>query len=147
MVPSRARREVRRLHDQIGALLETLVARSPLFAASLYEHTSQCGNPQCKCARTAYRHRQVCVSFVDAEGRSRTRTVPRALRGAVGELTAEYARVRRARREVQRLFERLLAAADALGRARCEAGAARYARLAAGARAPRGRRGPREGGR
>lgn len=134
MEVSRARRDVNRLYDQIGTLLETFLGHGPLFAASLYEHKSQCGNPQCKCARGPYRHRQWCVSFLDEQRRSRTRVVPRGVRDAVGKLTGEYRRVRRARRELGRLFGELVEAVDALGRARCEAGMKRYARLVAQAR-------------
>lgn len=131
---SRTRRELNRLYGQLGTLVEAFLGHDPLFAASLYEHKSQCGNPQCKCARGPYRHRQWCVSFVDDERRSRTRVVPKGVRGAVGKLTADYRRFRQARHEVQQLFGKLLEAVDALGRARCEAGMKRYARLVARAR-------------
>ena len=131
---SRARREVNRLYGQIGTLAESFLGHGPLFAASLYEHKSLCGNPQCKCARGPYRHRQWCVSFVDEEGRSRTRVVPKGARGAVGKLTADYRRFRQARREVQQLFGKLLEAVDVLGRARCEEGTKRYVRFVARAK-------------
>jgi len=131
---SRLRRQLGRIYAQIGARLEVAMGRSALFAASLYEHKSQCGNPQCRCARGRYRHRQWCVSFVE-EGRSRTRVVPRGIRPDVERLTREYGRVRRARRELAALFGELLEAVDALARGRCTAGAERFARLVARARA------------
>ena len=130
---SRLRRQLGRIYAQIGARLEVFVGRSPLFAASLYEHKTQCGNPRCRCARGPYRHRQWCVSFVE-EGRSRTRAVPRSIRPEVERLTGDYRRVRRARREVAALFGELLEAADALTQARRTAGTERFARLVARAR-------------
>ena len=144
MDPSRLRRRLRRLYAQIGERLDALVGRSPLFAASLYEHKTQCGNPRCRCATGPYRHRQWCVSFVE-QGRSRTRVVPRSIRPEVERLTGDYRGVRRARREVAALFEEFLEAVAALTQARGAAGTERFARLVARARgrgaAPRGKHG------
>jgi hypothetical protein len=143
MDASRTRQEVRRLVEQLSALAEMLLGRSPLFPGSLYEQKSRCGKPACKCARGPYRHRQWCLSFLE-EGRSRTRVVPAALRPVVAELTARYRAVRGARRRLAGLVADLLRKADALAEGRCREGRRRYARLAAGApdRAAR----PRKGG-
>ena len=130
---SRARRRIRVLHERIGSLLGSVLARSPVFAASLYEHRSQCGRPLCKCAKGPYRHRLWCVSFVE-EGRSRTRVVPKAIRPEVEKLTGDYRRFRQARRELGELVEELLAKVDAVGKARCEEGTKRYVRLVARAK-------------
>ena len=129
----RARRRVGILYQQVGELFETLLGRSPLFAASLYEHRSRCGKPLCKCAKGPYRHCSWCLSFIE-DGRSRTRVVPRGLRPAVERLTGDYRRFRQARRELRRLVGELGAAVEAVGRARCEAGWRRYARLVERAR-------------
>jgi hypothetical protein len=143
MDASRTRQEVRRLVEELGALAETVLGRSPLFPGSLYEQKSQCGKPACKCARGPYRHRQWCLSFLE-EGRSRTRVVPAAVRPAVAELAARYREVRQVRRRLAGLLVELLRRADALAEGRCREGRRRYARLAAGApdRAAR----PRKGG-
>jgi hypothetical protein len=130
MNASQARRRARALHEDIGALLETLLARSPLFPASLYEHKSRCGKPTCRCAKGPYRHRLWCLSFVE-EGRSRTRVVPKSMRRAVERLTADYRSVRRTRRTFQRLLKGLLAAVDVITAARAGEGNRRYARLVA----------------
>ena len=130
MNASQARRRARAPHEEIGTLLETLLARSPLFAASLYEHKSRCGKPACRCAKGPYRHRLRCLSFLE-EGRSRTRVVPKSMRRAVERLTADYRSVRRARRSLQRVLKELLAAADVVTAARAEEGKSRYARLVA----------------
>jgi hypothetical protein len=142
MGASRTRLEVRRLVEEVAALAEAFLGRSPLFPGSLYEHKSQCGKPACKCARGPYRHRQWCLSFLE-EGRSRTRVVPAALRPAVAELAARYREVRRARRRLAGLLADLLRKADALAAGRCREGRRRYARLAAGGagRAARARKG------
>ena len=68
MNASQLRRKVRRIYAQMAACIEGIVGRSPLFAASLYEHKTRCGNPRCRCAAGPCRHRQWCVSFVE-EGR------------------------------------------------------------------------------
>lgn len=141
MDASRTRQEVRRLIAEAGALAEGFLGRSPLFPGSLYEQRSRCGKAACKCARGAYRHRQWCLSFLE-EGRSRTRVVPPALRGAVGELAGRYREVRRARRRLAGVLGELLARVDALVAVRCRAGRLRYARLAAG-RGARGGKGGR----
>ena len=133
MEPSRRRQEARALYEELGGLLDTLLGRSLLFPGSLYEQKSRCGKPLCKCAQGPYRHRLWCLSFVE-DGRSRTRTVPAAIRPAVEGLAAEYRRVRQARRRAAELFEALLAHADALADARCRQGRKAYARLAAGTR-------------
>lgn len=125
---SRAKRRSRELYELLGARLEVLLGRGPLFAASLYEHRTVCGKPRCKCARGPYRHRQWCLSFLE-EGRSRTRVVPKAIRADVERLTGDYRRFRRARRELAALFAELIGHVDAVGQARCERGTRRYARL------------------
>jgi len=145
MDASQLRRKMRRLYAQMAACVDVLAGRSALFAASLYEHKTQCGNPRCRCAAGPYRHRQWCVSFVE-EGRSRTRVVPRGLRPEVERLTGDYRRVRRARRELGELFGELLEAADALAHGRCAAGAERFARRVAEVRAAAAARRGRDGG-
>ena len=137
MDPSRCRQEARALYEELGKLLDAFLGRSPLFPGSLYEQKSCCGKPQCKCAQGPYRHRLWCLSFVE-DGGSRTRTVPAAIRPTVAGLTAEYRRVRQARRRAGEFFEALLAHADALAEARCRQGRRAYARLAAGAHPGKG---------
>jgi len=131
---SRRRLQVRSLHRRIGTLLERFLARSPLFAGSLYEQKVQCGKPRCKCATGRYRHRMWCVSFVQ-DGRSRTRVVPASTRVEVKRMTEQYRRLREDRRQMRTLFDDLLAACDALAEARADQGRQRYARLVAQAKA------------
>jgi hypothetical protein len=145
MDASRLRSKMRRAYAQMAACIEALAGRSALFAASLYVHKTQCGNPRCRCATGAYRHTQWCVSFLE-EGRSRTRVVPRGIRSQVERLTSDYRRVRRARRELGELFGQLLEAADALAEVRCAAGRERFARRVAEARRGGRARPGREGG-
>jgi len=130
MNPSRLRQKIRALYEQIAPHIETVLARDPLFAASLYEHNIKCGKPQCKCAKGSYRHHLWCVSF-NEQGRSRTRVVSETQYADVERLTGAYARFRQARREIQQACQALLTAVDALGRARCEQGQKRYTRVAA----------------
>ena len=130
MDPSRLRQKIRTLCPQIDAQIQIALDRSPLFAASLYEHKIKCGKPQCKCATIpSYRHHMWCVSFAD-QGRSRTRVVPQSDRPAVQDLTQAYRRFRQARRKIKDLSQQLLQAVDALGQARCQDGHKRYTRLA-----------------
>jgi hypothetical protein len=143
MDASRTRLEVHRLIEEVRTLAEAFLDRSPLFPGSLYEQKSQCGKPDCKCARGPYRHRQWCLSFLE-EGRSRTRVVPAAVRPAVADLAGRYREVRRARRRLVRLLAELVAKVDALGEGRCREGRRRYARLAAGVQGRAVR--PKQGG-
>lgn len=146
MDPSRRRQETRTLYEKLGELLPLLLGRSPLFPGSLYEQKSRCGKPQCKCAQGTYRHRLWCLSFVE-EGQSRTRTVPAGVRPAVATLTADYRRVRQARRRAAELFQALLAHTDALVEARCREGRQAYARLVAEGRGQGAQGGRKKGGR
>ena len=145
MDTSRARRQARSAVQRMASLADALLGRGPIFAASLYEQRSRCGKPQCKCAVGAYRHRQWCVSFVE-DGRSRTRVVPAAVRAEAQGMTEDYRRVRRARRDLRRIFDAMLGAVDAVARARREAGRKRFDRLVARARAGGPWARPREGG-
>ena len=57
MDASRDRQRTHRLYARIARLLDDLLDRRPLLAASLYEQASRCGKPSCKCARSEYRKR------------------------------------------------------------------------------------------
>ena len=135
MDASEGRKKVRQLQARLAELLDVVVDRAPVLDASLYEHRIRCGKPTCKCAAGDYRHAMWCVSFVE-DGKSRTRVVQEPIRQQVEALTSRYAKIRRTRRELQALFEQMLACADALQEARCRGGRKFYARLAA--RAKRG---------
>jgi len=126
---SRLRQQVASLYREIGSVLKPLLARSPLFPASLYEHKVRCGKPQCKCARGDYRHRMWCVSFLEGRA-SRTRVVPQSRLRVVRKLTDDYRRFRVARRELQRRFRELLEGIDRLGRERSAAGRKEFLDLA-----------------
>jgi hypothetical protein len=130
---SRKRQRVDAIHRKIGALLAALLRRSPVFAASLYEQKVQCGKPSCKCARSDYRHRMWCVSFLE-DGKSRTRVVSPPAREGVEKMTRDYRRFRQARRQIKKLCQELVAAIDAVGNARSRGGKKEYDRLAGKAR-------------
>ena len=134
---SRIRQAMRARVERLRALLALLGGRSALLAASLYEHRSRCGKPQCRCARGDYRHRLWCVSFTEAGG-SRTRVVAPDLKAAVAGRTGEYRRCRAARRELRRLAAELDALAARAERRRCREGRKRFRRLAAAGRRRKG---------
>jgi hypothetical protein len=123
-------REMRSRLKRMGALLDLLSGRGPLLAASLYEHRTRCGKPQCQCAKSDYRHRMWCVSFTE-EGGSRTRVVASELKETVSQLTEDYRKCRLARREMRRLAEELDALAAKAERLRCREGSKLYPQLAA----------------
>lgn len=127
---SRKRKQIGSLYRRIRTLLETILGRSPIFAASLYEQKVKCGKVQCKCAKGSYRHRMWCVSFMEG-GKSRTRVVPIGERVAVEKMTKDYRRFRQARRQMRNLFEEILAAVDKVGGVRAADGRKRYGRLVA----------------
>ena len=130
MTTSRTKQRIRTLYDQLGTELTALLGRAPVFAGYLYEQKAKCGKPQCKCAKSAYRHRLWCVSFTE-EGQSRTRVVPKAACDTVDALTREYRRVRHARREAVRLFEELMGKVEEVTQVRVQEGQTRYARTMA----------------
>lgn len=142
---SRAKQRMGSLYQQIGSQLEVVMDRRPLFAGWVYEQQTKCGKPQCKCAKTAYRHRLWCVSFVE-DGKSRTRVVPPEVRPALQKLTKDYRQFRHTRRQLVKQFEELLTQVDRVGRVRRQDGEKRYARLMAKAKAQRATSRTKKGG-
>jgi len=128
MNTSQIRKDIRKHSKTIADIIETMVGRSPLFPGSLYEHKARCGKPQCKCAKSSYRHQMLCLSFVD-NGKSRTRVVRKGDIETVRKMTEDYRQFREARHQIKDLMDNLMAAVDALGEARCSLGRDRYERL------------------
>jgi len=133
---SKSKQRIEKLHAQMESYLEVVTDRSPLFAGYVYEQETKCGKPQCKCAKSDYRHRQCCVSFVE-EGKSRTRVIPQECRADVEKLTSDYREYREARRKLVSCFEELLSHVDRLGQARGKEGRKQYDRVVAKAKAGR----------
>jgi len=125
---SLSRRKLLELLDRMTSLVQVTLGRSPLLPASLYELKTRCGKPQCKCARTSYRHQQWCVSYVE-EGASRTRTVAPEVRPEVQKMTREYRDFRQSERGIRKALEDLMAEMERVRHARCEAGRRRYEQL------------------
>jgi uncharacterized protein with von Willebrand factor type A (vWA) domain len=121
-------RKLLELLDRITSLVEVSLGRSPLLPASLYELKSRCGKPQCRCAQTAYRHQQWCVSYVE-EGASRTRTVAPELRPEVQKMTQDYRDFRQSERGIRKALEDLMAELERVRETRCEAGRRGYEQL------------------
>jgi len=142
---SRSRRKLLDRLRQLAALTEVALARSPLFPASLYRLKSRCGKPQCKCAKSAYRHEQWCISFLEG-GASRTRTVPPELRAEIRKMTEEYRQFRQAERGLRRALDALITEMERMREARCEAGRRRYERMVRQRQEAQGVRSPPEGG-
>ena len=136
MSKTNSKQRIQKLHDQMKSYLDVVTDRSPLFAGYVYEQETKCGKPQCKCAKSGYRHRQCCISFVE-EGKSRTRVIPQKCRPDVEKLTTDYREYREARRKLVSCFEELLSHVDRLGQSRGEEGRNQYDRVVAKAKAGR----------
>jgi len=142
---SRSRRKLLDRLQQLATLTEVALARSPLFPASLYHLKSRCGKPQCKCAKTSYRHEQWCVSFLE-DGASRTRTVPPGLRAEVRKMTEDYRQFRQAERGLRHILDELIAEMEKMREVRCKAGRRRYERMVRQHQEAQGVRSPPQGG-
>jgi hypothetical protein len=125
---SRSRRKLLDMLQRMTSLTKVALGRSPLFPASLYQLESRCGKPQCKCAKTAYRHQQWCVSYVE-DSASRTRVVPPEIRPEVRRMADDYRHFRQAERDIRKAFNDFIAELKRVRNARCEAGCSRYGRL------------------
>jgi hypothetical protein len=94
--------------EELRGLLRT---RQPVLDGYLYQARIRCGRKACRCMSSAHRHSMWCLSYV-RDGKSHTKTVPPSALPIVRECCERYRRLRRLRRHVTALADRLTAAID-----------------------------------
>lgn len=104
-------RSIQALQKESKALRATIRRGGPLLDAYLYRTRIRCGKPGCRCVNPKYRHGLWCLSYV-TDGKSHTRTVPDTAVPEVQALCDHYRRLRRHRKQVLLLTERVAAAVD-----------------------------------
>jgi hypothetical protein len=111
---SETRRTLRSLHEELGRLLDVMLAGAPLFRGYVYETARRCGKPTCGCATDdSKRHRGWFV--ISGTGGKRTTRLARP--GELAGLKAmadEYRRFRRARSRFRKLAREAQALLDAV---------------------------------
>lgn len=115
---SRLRQELLQLQEQLGKTLEVALPGTPLVKGSVYEIARRCGRPHCRCTRGQL-HRNIVVTWSD-QGRHRLRSLPPERVAEIRQKSQHYARFRRARAEVSRIYHRILAVLDRIQELRRE---------------------------
>jgi hypothetical protein len=104
------------LLGSLGREAEALAAAvrqgCPVLDAYLYQSSMRCGKAACRCMASDYRHRQWCLSYCTADGKSHTRTVPDEAVIEVREMCEQYRRLRAFRKRLLGLAEEVTAALD-----------------------------------
>jgi hypothetical protein len=115
---SRLRQELRQLWEQLGKTLQTCFADTPLVQGTVYQIARRCGSPHCRCTRGQL-HRSMVLTWSE-QGRHRIRSLPPQRVADIRRKSKEYARFRRARAQVSRLHQRMLALLDQIQQLRRE---------------------------
>lgn len=113
---SRCRQRITGCLSELEHLAGFCLGHFPLVRGSLYTYRRRCGKAGCRCARGEL-HRGQALG-VRVGGRSRSAPIGGIDRQALSEHVAAYRQVRRARADMVRAFDELLAAADRLERLR-----------------------------
>ena len=113
---SRLRQDIRRRHDQLGALLQRLQAPGSLIAGSVYIRKRRCGKPRCRCVRGELHADRVLA--VRCAGRVRLRALDVVEDTALEDGVRAWRGFRRDRCELGSACRGLIKAVDRLGRMR-----------------------------
>ena len=116
---SRLRQSLRRLRDELGQRLESVLARAPVVKGTVYALRRRCGKATCHCA-AGTPHPSWVLSW-SAGGRTRLRAVPPGRLGALRQQTRAYQRLRRARARLGALHREMLRVIDQIERLRRQA--------------------------
>lgn len=115
---SRLSQNLQRLIQELDKTLEVVFARGPLVKGNVYELARKCGKPSCACQRGEL-HRSMVLSASES-GKTRLRALPRDRVSEIRKKSQAYRRFRRARAQVSKIVEKMLAAIDAIEQLRRE---------------------------
>ena len=104
----RLEKTLRKLKARHGELLEELMSTPAMLRGSFSRVTTRCGKPTCWCAESTKGHRHTRLTWSE-QGKLTTRKVPEEQIDRVEELTGNYHRFRKSRRELAQVQKQLLA--------------------------------------
>ncbi len=115
---SRLRQRLRRLIDRLERALEASYDRSPMIKGTVYELARKCGTPGCRCARGEL-HRSMALSWSE-EGKTRLKSLKPEQVEDVRRKSKVYARFRRSRAQVTKIYREMLEVLDRIEELRRE---------------------------
>ena len=127
---SAVRKTILAVHEEMGRLLEGVLARGALLKGCVYESRHRCGKPRCKCARGDL-HVATALAY-RGRGKQQNRHPPSGELPLLRRMTAEYQRFRRSRARLVKAFRELLNAVGALEKERLAAGERRFRKTRTG---------------
>lgn len=107
---STLRAELKQTQQEIQALFQQLLARTPLLPGSLYAMKRKCGKEKCRCNQGEL-HVNTVLSY---RGQQKPQTITPAAEHiqSLQKLTDDYRRFRKARAQLVRLQRRMLQQVD-----------------------------------
>jgi len=115
---SRLRQRLRRLIDRLDRALEASYDRSSMIKGTVYELARKCGTPGCRCARGEL-HRSMVLSWSE-EGKTRLKSLRPQQVEDVRHKSKVYARFRRSRAQVTKIYREMLEVLDRIEELRRE---------------------------
>ncbi|MBI3079745.1 MAG: hypothetical protein HYY85_22580 [Deltaproteobacteria bacterium] len=113
---SRLRQGLLQLRDDLGALLEVVLAHDPVVKGTVYALRRRCGKPTCRCATGAL-HETWVLSWSEG-GRTRLRVIPAGRLEALRQRTRAYQQLRGARARLGAIHREMLTLIDQIERLR-----------------------------
>ena len=115
---SRLRQRLHRLIERLERALESAHERSPMIKGTVYELARKCGTPGCRCARGEL-HRSMVLSWSEG-GKTRLKSLKPEQVEEVRRKSKVYARFRRSRAQVTKIYREMLAVLDRIEELRRE---------------------------
>jgi hypothetical protein len=103
----KSRQDIFFLQKQTYSLFSTILNSNLLIKGMLYEMKRVCGKPNCKCAKTSYRHTSYYLSKSE-KGKSKMYYVKEADLSKLIKLTGEYKKFRQSRQHVAEIYSILI---------------------------------------
>jgi len=100
------KKKLLKLVDRHNALLDRMLHTPPMLRGSFTKVSTRCGKPNCWCAKSSQGHTHTRLTWSE-KGKMSTRKVPAEQVERIKELTANYRKFRRHRRELLELHRQL----------------------------------------
>jgi hypothetical protein len=104
---SKSRQDLFFLQKQTYKLFSTILNSNLLHKGVLYEMRRRCGKPNCKCAKTFYRHTSWYLSRSEA-GRSKVYYIKDDELATLIKLTVEYKKFRQNRQRIVEIYKEII---------------------------------------
>lgn len=116
---SRLRQALDRQLKELERVLEVICRRGALVKGNVYELARRCGKPSCACTRGQL-HRSIVLSSSE-EGKTRLRVLAPGEVAQIRPQSERYVQFRRARAQVSKIVQQMLALIDRIEQIRREA--------------------------